>query len=58
MNFTTQKKITDIENRFTTLERFINRSKNLDTEEKEQLIYAIDYILYIIIKLSAFKGKL
>ena len=58
MNFTTQKKISDIENKFTTLERFINRSKNLDTEEKEQLIYAIDYILYIIIKLSVNKGKL
>jgi len=58
MNFTTQKKITDIENKFTTLERFINRSKNLETEEKEQLIYAIDYILYIIIKLSVNKGKL
>ena len=58
MNFTTRKKITDIENRFTTLERFINRSKNLETEEKEQLIYSIDYILYIIIKLSINKGKL
>ena len=58
MNFTTQKKISDIENKFTTLERFINRSKNLDTEEKEQLIYAIDYILYIIIKLAVNKGKL
>ena len=58
MNFTTQKKISDIENKFTTLERFINRSKNLDTEEKEQLVYSIDYILYIIIKLAVFKGKL
>ena len=58
MNFTTQKKISDIENKFTTLERFINRSKNLEQEEKEQLIYAIDYILYIVIKLSVNKGKL
>ena len=48
-----KRKIEDIQKRYSILEKFINNSKMLENqEEKDNLIFSIKYIIYIILKYS------
>jgi len=59
MKYEDKEKINTLEKRFDLIGKFITNSKMLEEEEKENLIFSIKYIIYIILKYANItKGNL